>query len=51
MPELTLTPAYVHSRVDFNTFTMGKPMAESTLTLDQSRLFPPIRDFGFGLKK
>jgi hypothetical protein len=52
MPELTIiTAAYVHSRVDFNTFTMGKPMPESILTLRQSRLFPPIRDFGFGLRK
>jgi hypothetical protein len=30
--------SYVHSRVDFNTFTMGNPMPESTLTLCQSRL-------------
>jgi hypothetical protein len=29
MPELTTTSPYVHS----NTFTMGKPMPESTLTL------------------
>ncbi len=40
---------YVHSRVDFSTFTMGNPMPESTLTLCQSRLYPPARDFLFGL--
>ncbi len=49
--ELTITSAYVHSRVDSNTFTTGKPMPESTLTLRQSRLFPPVRDIGFGLRK
>jgi len=26
-----LTLPYTHSRVDFNTFTMGNPMSESTL--------------------
>jgi hypothetical protein len=32
MPELTIPPhlPHVHSRVDSNTFTMGKPMPEST---------------------
>ncbi len=40
---------YVHSRVDSNTFTKGNPMPELTLTLCQSRLYPPVRDFGFGL--
>ena len=50
MLELTITSPYVH-RVDSNTFTcvMGNPMPESTLTLRQSRLYPPVRDFGFGL--
>jgi hypothetical protein len=40
-----------YSIVDFNTFTMGlgNPLPESTLTLCQSRLYPPVRDFGFGL--
>ncbi len=33
MPKLTITSPYVHSRVDSNTFTMGNPMPESTLTL------------------
>jgi hypothetical protein len=33
---------YVHSRVDSNTFIMGYRMTESTLTLCQSRLYPPI---------
>ncbi len=32
MPKLTITSPYVHSRVDSNTFTMGNPMPESTLT-------------------
>ncbi len=49
MPELTLTSPDVHSRVDSNTLTLGKPMPESTLTLCQSRLYPPVRDFRFGL--
>jgi hypothetical protein len=40
---------YVHSRVDSNTFTTGKPMPESTLTPSQSRFYPPVRDFGFSL--
>jgi hypothetical protein len=48
IPELTLTSSYVHSRVDSNTFTVGNPMPESTLTLCHSRLYPPVRDFGFG---
>ncbi len=38
---------YVPSRVDSNTFTMGNPMPESTLTL--CLLYPPVRDFGFSL--
>jgi hypothetical protein len=42
---LTLCPLY---RVDSNTFTMGNPMPESTLSLCQSRLYPPVRVFGFG---
>ncbi len=48
---LTLCP-FVHStHSDSNTFTMGNPMPESTLTLCQSRLYPPVRDFGFGLSQ
>jgi hypothetical protein len=43
MPELTITSPYVHYRVDSNTFTMGNPMPESTLTLCLSQLFPPVR--------
>jgi hypothetical protein len=31
MLELTVTSPYVHFRVGSNTFTMGNPMAESTL--------------------
>jgi len=49
MPELTITSPYAHSRFDSNTFTMGSPMPESTLTLCQSRLYPLVRDFGFRL--
>ncbi len=52
MPELTITSPYVHSSADSkNTFTMGlgNPMSESTLTLCQSRLYPKVRDFVFGL--
>jgi hypothetical protein len=40
---LTLCPL---QRVDSNTFTMGNPMPEATLTLCQSRLYPPVRDLG-----
>jgi hypothetical protein len=32
MPELTITSPNVHSRVDSDTFTIGKPMLESTLS-------------------
>ncbi len=35
--------------VDSNTFIMGNPIPEMTLILCQSRLYPPVRDFGFGL--
>ena len=49
MPELTIISPYVNSRIDSNTFTMGNPMPESALTLCQSRLYHPVRDFGFGL--
>jgi hypothetical protein len=48
--ELIITSPCVHSRVDSNTFTMGNPVPESTLTLCQCRLYPPVRDFGFGLR-
>ncbi len=43
MPELTITSPCVllFSRVYFNTFTLGNPLPESTLTLCQSRLYPP----------
>jgi hypothetical protein len=50
MPEMTITSPYVHSRVDAETFTMGNPMPESTLTLCQNPLYLPVRDFGFGLR-
>jgi hypothetical protein len=45
MPELTITSPYV----DSNTFTIGNPLLESTLILGQSRLYPQVRDFGFGV--
>jgi hypothetical protein len=38
MPKVTIASPNVHSRVDSNTFTMGNPMPELTLTLCQSRL-------------
>jgi hypothetical protein len=41
MPELTITSPYVHSRIDSKTFTTGNSIPESTLTLCQSRLYPP----------
>jgi hypothetical protein len=34
--ELTITSPYAYSRVDSNTFTMGNPMPESTLTVSLS---------------
>ncbi len=49
-PELTIISPHVPSRVNSNAFTMGNPMPESTLTLCQSRLYLPVRDFGFGLR-
>ncbi len=48
--ELTMTSPYVYYRVDSYTFTMGNPMPESTLTLCQSLLYPPVRDFAFALR-
>jgi hypothetical protein len=35
IPELTITSPHVQSRVDSNTFTMGNPMPESTLSPSQ----------------
>jgi hypothetical protein len=46
MPELTKTSPYVRSI----TFTMANPMPDSNLAFGQSRLYPPVRDFGFGLR-
>jgi len=48
MPELTKTLLYVHSRVDYNTFTMGNPMTESTLSPRGSQFFRGV--IGFGLR-
>ncbi len=42
---------HVYPRVDSNTFTMGNPMPESTLTLCKSRLYPLVRDFGFEIRE
>jgi hypothetical protein len=49
LPLLTKTSPYVDSRVGYNIFNMDNPLPESTLTLCQSRLYPPVRDLGFGL--
>ncbi len=49
MPELTKTCPYVHSRVDSNTFTMANPTPWWPI-LWQGRLYPPVRDLGFGLR-
>ncbi len=43
LPEFTITSPFVDSRADSNTYTMGKPMSESTLTPRQSRLCPPVK--------
>ncbi len=48
-PEMTITSPYVDSRVDSNIFTIDNPRRESTLTQCQSRLYPQVRDFVFGL--
>ncbi len=40
---LWLYQFYVHSRIDSNTCTMTNSMPESTLTLSQSRLYPPVQ--------
>jgi hypothetical protein len=51
MPELTITLPYVHSRVNSTpTHLTRDPLPESTLILCQSRLYPPIGDFGFCLR-
>jgi hypothetical protein len=42
MQELTITSPYVHSRVDTNTFTMGNPMPESTLSPSQGLCIWPF---------
>jgi hypothetical protein len=42
MPELTITSPYVHSIVDSNTFTMGNPMPESTLSPRQGFWIWPL---------
>jgi hypothetical protein len=46
--KLTLFP---FKRVDSNTFALGNSVPESILTLCQSRLYSPVRDFGFGLRR
>ncbi len=43
MPELTIYPHQVGSRVDYNTFTAGNPMPESTLSPSQGlRIWPVL---------
>ncbi len=44
---------YVHSRVDYNTFTMDIGLPYIALTLLHARVdfSPQVRDFGFGLNK
>ncbi len=42
-------PPYVDSRVNSNTRAMVNPMPQSILTRCQSRLYPLVRDFEFGL--
>ncbi len=46
-----LTSPYVHTRVDSNTFTKARAtLCQSRpQPLFRSRLYPPVRDFGFGL--
>jgi hypothetical protein len=51
MQELTITSPFVHSRVDSNNIYVGNPMPESISTLWQSRLYPPVSDFWFGLRE
>jgi hypothetical protein len=43
-PEST-PKTFTYASVDLNL------MAESTLNIWQSRLYPPVRDFGFGLER
>jgi hypothetical protein len=38
--DYNLSSPYVHSRVDSNTFTMGNPMSESTLTYARDDFIP-----------
>jgi hypothetical protein len=42
MPELTIFSPYVHTRVDSNTFIMGNPMPESTLSPSQGLWIWPL---------
>ncbi len=44
MPELTITSPDFESSVDSNTFIMGNPTPESTLTLCQRRLLSPSQE-------
>ncbi len=44
IPHLTSTPESTPTHLPW-----GNPIPESTLTLCQSRLYPPVSDFGFGL--
>ncbi len=44
-----LTLCTLQSRLQHMYSYHGNPKPQSTLTLCQSRLYPPVRDFGFGL--
>jgi hypothetical protein len=46
-----ITYSYIDFRVDSNTCTIGNPMPKYTLSLYQSRLHPPARDYEFGIRK
>jgi hypothetical protein len=45
---LTLCP--LQSRIQHIYHGIGQPYARVDLYLYQSRLYPPVRDFGFGLR-
>jgi hypothetical protein len=50
IPELTITSPFVQSRHQHIYHGRGDPLPKSTITLCQSRLYPPVRDFGFCLR-
>jgi hypothetical protein len=47
---LTIPSPYVYSRVDSDTLTISNPAyAGVDDNICQNRLYPPVRDLGFGL--